>query len=164
LISTLTFESMVRAGFVAQWMAQVWVVLPQTELPVASSITVPVREWRHPSLKPWALDDIVRERWLRHDDLVDVVIEKAWSLTLSSSTRSRKVLDVLCKQDAFGRCGFRPRLSELPLSDFKPVEDQQSAEENNGPSPFFILSNTFLHLFQLLKYTHFSKSMACDNR
>jgi hypothetical protein len=40
--------------------------VPQPELPVPSSVLVPLADGQHPPLQPWALDDEVGERRLRH--------------------------------------------------------------------------------------------------
>jgi hypothetical protein len=42
--------------------------LPQSEFPVAGSVGVPLGEWHHPALEPWALDNVVGERRSGHGD------------------------------------------------------------------------------------------------
>lgn len=44
----------------------IWPCIPQSELPVASSVLVPLAERDHPPLQPRALHDEVGERRLRH--------------------------------------------------------------------------------------------------
>jgi hypothetical protein len=46
--------------------APVMLPIPQAELPVPSSIAVPIGQWHHPSLQPGSLHDVTRKRWLRH--------------------------------------------------------------------------------------------------
>jgi hypothetical protein len=56
-----------RLQFVPTTFAYPWeMCIPQPELPVSSSIGVPVGQWRHPPLEPWSLYNVTRERWLRH--------------------------------------------------------------------------------------------------
>jgi hypothetical protein len=42
------------------------VYILQPELPVSSSIGVPIGHWHHHFLKPWPLYDVAGKRWLRH--------------------------------------------------------------------------------------------------
>lgn len=59
---------MARSNFLN---ARMMMPIPQAELPVSSSIAVPIGQWSHPSLQPGSLYDVACKRRLRHDAVVN---------------------------------------------------------------------------------------------
>jgi hypothetical protein len=67
--------------------------LPQPELPIPSSISVPIGQWHHHFLEPWSLHDLTVERWLRHVVVVGRVGMKLSVSPLLKWTSSSKLSD-----------------------------------------------------------------------